>query len=89
MMLAGVPVFADAVADLADTVRATGADALADRLELPSTTVWRFWRSRSTNAQSSWRRLKTHPTDLPNYAPCWSTSISGGNALASPRNPNG
>ena len=34
MMLAGVPVFADAVADLADTVRATGADELADRLEV-------------------------------------------------------
>ena len=29
----GVPVFADAVAELADTVRATGADELADRLE--------------------------------------------------------
>ena len=34
MMLAGVPVLADAVAELADTVRATGADALADRLEV-------------------------------------------------------
>ena len=33
MMLAGVPVQADAVAELADTVRTTGADALADRLE--------------------------------------------------------
>ena len=34
MMLAGDPVFADAVAELADTARATGADALADRLEV-------------------------------------------------------
>ena len=34
MILAGVPVFADAVAELADTVRATGADDLADRLEV-------------------------------------------------------
>ena len=34
MMLAGVPVDADAVAELADSVRATGADALADRLEV-------------------------------------------------------
>jgi hypothetical protein len=33
VMLAGVPVQADAVAELADTVRATGADELADRLE--------------------------------------------------------
>ena len=33
MMLAGVPVLTDAVAELADTVRATGADELADRLE--------------------------------------------------------
>ena len=33
MMLAGVPVLADAVAELADTVRATGADELADRIE--------------------------------------------------------
>ena len=34
MMLAGVPVHAEAVAELADTVRATGADELADRLEV-------------------------------------------------------
>ena len=34
MMLAGVPVLADAVAELAATVRATGANALADRLEV-------------------------------------------------------
>ena len=34
MMLAGVPVHADAVAELADSVRATGADDLADRLEV-------------------------------------------------------
>ena len=34
MMLAGVPVDAEAVAELANTVRATGADALADRLEV-------------------------------------------------------
>ena len=34
MMLAGVPVHADAVAELADSVRATGADARADRLEV-------------------------------------------------------
>ena len=34
MMLAGVRVLADAVAELADTVRATGADELADRLEV-------------------------------------------------------
>jgi hypothetical protein len=33
MMLAGVPVHAEAVAELADTVRTTGADDLADRLE--------------------------------------------------------
>ena len=33
MMLAGVPVQADAVAELADIVRTTGADDLADRLE--------------------------------------------------------
>ena len=33
MMLAGVPVFADAVAELSDAVRATGADELVDRLE--------------------------------------------------------
>jgi hypothetical protein len=33
MMLAGVPVHADAVEDLADTVRTIGADELADRLE--------------------------------------------------------
>ena len=32
-MLAGVPVQPDAVAELAATVRATGADALAERLE--------------------------------------------------------
>ena len=32
-MLAGVPVHADAVEDLADTVRTIGADELADRLE--------------------------------------------------------
>ena len=34
MMLAGVPVHADAVAELADTVRTIGADELADRLEV-------------------------------------------------------
>ena len=33
MMLAGVPVLVDAVAELADTVRTAGADELADRLE--------------------------------------------------------
>jgi hypothetical protein len=33
MMLAGVPVLADAVANLVETIRATGADELADRLE--------------------------------------------------------
>ena len=33
MMLAGVPVLADAVSELAKTVRASGADELADRLE--------------------------------------------------------
>jgi hypothetical protein len=33
MMLAGVPVQAVAVAELTDTVRKTGADDLADRLE--------------------------------------------------------
>jgi hypothetical protein len=33
-MLAGVPVLAGAVAELADTVRADGADGLADRLEV-------------------------------------------------------
>jgi hypothetical protein len=33
MMLAGVPVLADAVAKLADMVRAADADELADRLE--------------------------------------------------------
>ena len=32
-MLAGLPVQPDAVAKLADTVRATGADELADRLD--------------------------------------------------------
>ena len=39
MMLAGVPVDAEAVAELANTVRATGADALADRLEVAAPTV--------------------------------------------------
>ena len=33
MMLAGTPVQVEAIAELADTVRATGADAVADRLE--------------------------------------------------------
>ena len=33
MMLAGVPIQAVAVAELTDTVRKTGADDLADRLE--------------------------------------------------------
>ena len=33
-MLAGIPVAPGAVADLADTVRATGGDALAHRLEI-------------------------------------------------------
>ena len=33
MMLAGVPVPADAVAELAAAIRATGADEVADRLE--------------------------------------------------------
>ena len=34
MMLAGVPVLADAVAELAGTVRTIGADELANRLEV-------------------------------------------------------
>ena len=36
MMLAGLPVAADAIDALAALVRATGADDLADRLEVPS-----------------------------------------------------
>ena len=35
MMLAGLPVPNDNVHELADLVRETGADELADRLELP------------------------------------------------------
>ena len=51
MMLAGVPVLADAVAELADPARATGADEVADRLELPSTIAWRLGQTSRLSPQ--------------------------------------
>jgi hypothetical protein len=46
MMLAGVPLQGDAVAELAATVRATGADDLSDRLEQAGR-AWRLFSART------------------------------------------
>jgi hypothetical protein len=53
VMLAGVPVHAEAVADLVGAVRAIGADELADRLERALDDDVKLLRSRSTSEQSA------------------------------------
>ena len=72
MMLAGVPVLAGVVAEVADPVRATGTDDLADRLERALDDGLALLRSRSTSARSSSPRSKTHPKGSPSFghAPC-------------------
>ena len=88
-MLAGVPVLADAVAELVDTVRRPAPTRSPADSRQPSTTEWRSWRSPSTNARSSWAHSKTHPKGSPNYAPSCSTNTSGGNAKDSVEPPGG
>jgi hypothetical protein len=48
-MLAGIPVSADSIAELATMVRAAGTDDLADRLDQRVPRTRRFSRSRSPN----------------------------------------
>ena len=58
VMLAGLPVPNDRVAELAELARAGGAHDLATGSRVPSTTASRAWRSRSTNGRSSSQRWK-------------------------------
>jgi hypothetical protein len=70
MMLAGVTVPNDAAVELAGIVRATGADALADRLGRAVDDHVALLALTSTNGRSSLPRSTTRPTSWPSCAPC-------------------
>jgi len=82
-MLAGVPVFADAVAELADTVRPTGADELADRLEQALDDDVALLALTIDQRALILAALGDPPDGLPSFGPCCSTSTSGGNGRGS------
>ena len=70
-MLAGVPVHAEAVVELADLVRATGADVLADRLEVAVADGVALLALTIANGRSSLRRSTTRRTSSPSFGPCF------------------
>lgn len=66
MMLAGVSVLADAVAELADTVRAAGAD-LADRLEVALGDDVKLLALAIDERAIILASLEPHPTGSPSF----------------------
>lgn len=67
MMLAGVSVLADAVAELADTVRAAGADDLADRLEVALGDDVKLLALTIDERAIILASLEPHPTGSPSF----------------------
>ena len=70
MMLAGLPVLDDAVEDLAQMVRAAGADALAGRLEQAVDDVVALLALTIDERAIILPNSKTPPTGSLNYAAC-------------------
>lgn len=80
MMLAGVPVHAEGVAELANTVRASGADDLADRLEGTVTDGVKLLALTLDERALMLAALEDPPQSSPSYALYCSLITSGGGA---------